>query len=60
MSKRKRITGRTMERLHRAAYEYEYLASVAKAEGHDDLADALRDISSKIGKCARAFDGRFT
>ncbi len=53
MTNRKRITHRTIERISRAAYEYEHLASVARSEGHEFLADSLNQIASCLGSLGR-------
>jgi hypothetical protein len=54
--KRKSITKRTAERLHRAAYEYEDLASRFRAEGFSFEANSIASIASDLGHIARQLD----
>ena len=58
MTKRKpTVTHRTAERLHRAAYEFEYLASrMRQAGGWEGEAEGIREISSRLGDIARRMD----
>ena len=57
---RKRITHRTAERLIKAAYEYEYLASVMRREGLESHADRVKDISSALGDAGRRLSNELT
>lgn len=54
-----RITRRTAERLHRAAYEYEYLAASLRAEGWASEAEGVKEVSRRLGAIARNMDERF-
>ncbi len=53
---RKRVTTRTSERLCRAAYDYEWLASVFRKEGHNEYAETLAKVSSLLGQCGRSLE----
>jgi len=53
---RKSITLRTAERLVRAAYDYEELATRLRSEGHESHADGLKDVSRKLGDMGRSLE----
>jgi hypothetical protein len=53
MSNRKTVTKRTAERLIRAAYDFEELASRLRHEGHESEAGGVQEISSRLGKIGR-------
>lgn len=59
MKKGGRVTRRTADRLQRAAFEYEYLAGVFRAEGYDSKASSLREIASRLGEIGRDLAGQF-
>lgn len=50
----KKLSKRTAEKLIRAAYDYEELASRLAYNGHKYWADSVRPISSSLGKIGRA------
>jgi hypothetical protein len=50
------VTSRTAERLHRAAYDFEYLANTLKVEGFESIGGGVRDVSNQLGKLARRLD----
>ena len=52
----KTITRRTQERIHRMAYDFEWLAARARKDGLDPLADRFRDLASWCGNVARNGD----
>lgn len=53
MSKRRSITKRTQERVHRLAYDFEWMAGRARHDGLPALADSLQAIASSCGDLAR-------
>lgn len=55
-TKRKNITARTQERVHRLAYDFEHMAARARADGLDMLANTLQSIASSCGNIARNDD----
>jgi hypothetical protein len=50
---RKSITIRTAERLIRAAYEHEHLATRLRYEGHENEANGVATIASQLGRIGR-------
>jgi len=59
MSDRKRITKRTPERLIRAAYDFEHLASNLDHEGYGEEASAVRAAASHLGAVGRSMLDKF-
>ncbi len=51
--KKRSITPRTQERVHRQAYEFEYLAARARADGLERLANSLQAVAGTMGDIAR-------
>jgi hypothetical protein len=54
------ITLRTAERLSRAAYEFEFLASRLDAEGFKDYASGVRAVSSRLGDMGRSLSEKLS
>ena len=48
------ITRRTQERIHRLAYDLEYLAHRARKDGLDTLANSFKDMARDCGNLARS------
>ena len=59
MAKTAQVTKRTAERLIRAAYEYEAIASRLRDAGHDEIANAVRAASTMLGNSGRALMDKF-
>jgi hypothetical protein len=55
-SKRKVITIRTSERLIRAAYDMEALASALQHEGYGNIANGVAAAAQQLGACGRLLE----
>lgn len=58
-TRKKTITRRTAERLSRAAYDFEYLATRFRADGMDSYANSVAAIASQLGNLGRSLDRHF-
>lgn len=54
------VTIRTAERLIRAAYEFEELATRLRYEGHESHAAGVLEVASQLGKMGRSLRDKLT